>query len=150
MKKILLAVWCSLMVAFTMNAQTSSGNEVVDEILKRDDVSTLEKGFAQKGIEAKVRIYFESKQNELIYSFRVFDADVYDVLDVDQLLSVFVIGTLEGCKTADGIGNWVVWISNEFKRTDTGIRMEILYGNQKKTASVTADEIIDIAYKMFQ
>ena len=34
MKRILFVVLCSLVVAFTMNAQTLSGNEVIDEMLK--------------------------------------------------------------------------------------------------------------------
>ena len=75
MKKILLAVWCSLMVALTMNAQTSSGNEFIDGMLQEADeiASMYEQELAKQGLESQIQLYFDSEKNELVYSFRVFN-----------------------------------------------------------------------------
>lgn len=72
MKKILLTVWCTLMVAFTMNAQTSSGNEVVDEWLENADIVTsiFENELNKQGYKIKIRVYFDSENNELVYRYR--------------------------------------------------------------------------------
>lgn len=50
----------------------------------------------------------------------------------------------------DESGNAIVAVGNQFKRTNTGMRIEYLYQDQKKSASATADEIIEVIYKTFQ
>ena len=152
MKKILLAVWCSLMVAFTMNAQTSSGNEIIDEILKGGDfiIATMEEELEKQGIKSEIRVFFDSEQNELVYSLRVFNKQLFDNADAEYGLSESIIGMIKSVMTEDESGNAIVWIGNEFKRTNTGMRVEYLYQNQKKSASATADQIIEIIYQTFQ
>lgn len=152
MKKILLAVWCSLMVAFTMNAQTSSGNEIIDEILKGANsiIATMEEELEKQGIKSEIRMYFDSEQNELVYSLRVFNKQLFDNADAEYGLSESIIGMIKSVMTEDESGNAIVWIGNEFKRTNTGMRVEYLYQNQKKSASATADQIIEIIYQTFQ
>lgn len=152
MKKILLAVWCSLMVAFTMNAQTSSGNEIIDEILKGGNfiIATMEEELEKQGIKSEIRVFFDSEQNELVYSLRVFNKQLFDNADAEYGLSESIIGMIKSVMTEDESGNAIVWIGNEFKRTNTGMRVEYLYQNQKKSASATADQIIEIIYQTFQ
>lgn len=152
MKKILLAVWCSLMVAFTMNAQTSSGNEIIDEILKGGNfiIATMEEELEKQGIKSEIRVFFDSEQNELVYSLRVFNKQLFDNADAEYGLSESIIGMIKSVMTEDESGNAIVWIGNEFKRTNTGMRVEYLYQNQKKSASATADQLIEIIYQTFQ
>lgn len=152
MKKILLAVWCSLMVAFTMNAQTSSGNEVIDGMLEAADeiASSYEKELEKQGLESQIKIYFDSNENELVYSFRVFSQEVFNVLDTENGLAGSITGMINAVMTEDNTGNAIVWIGNEFKKTNTGMRVECRYKGQKKSSSATADQIIEIIYKTFQ
>lgn len=152
MKKILLAVWCSLMVAFTMNAQTSSGNEIIDEILKGANsiIATMEEELEKQGIKSEIRMYFDSEQNEFVQSIRVFSQEIFDVMDTDNGLAGGITGMINAVMAEDNTGNVIVWIGNEFKRTNTGMRVECLYSNRKKASSATADQIIEIIYKTFQ
>ncbi len=152
MKKILFTVWCSLMVAFTMNAQTSSGNEIIDEMLKVADeiASSYEKEFASQGLKSEIHIFFDAKQNEFVQSIRVFSQEIFDVMNTDNGLAGGITGMINAVQAEDNTGNVIVWIGNEFKRTNTGMRVECLYGNQKKASSATADQIIEIIYNTFQ
>lgn len=152
MKKILLTVWCSLMVAFTMNAQTSSGNEIIDEMLKGANsiIAAMEGELEKQGIKSEIRMYFDSEKNELVQSMRVFSQEIFNVMDTDNGLAGGITGMINAVMVEDNTGNALAWIANEFKRTNTGMRVECLYGNQKKASSATADQIIEIIYKTFQ
>lgn len=152
MKKILLTVLCSLTVAFTMNAQTSSGNEIIDEMLKEASsiTTTMEGELDKQGIKSEIRMYFDSEKNELVQSIRVFSQKIFDVMDTDNGLTGGITGMINAVMVKDNTGNTLAWIANEFKRTNTGMRVECLYGHQKKASSATADQIIEIIYKTFQ
>lgn len=152
MKKILFTVWCSLMVVFTMNAQTSSGNEIIDEMLQEADAITsmYEQELAKQGIKSQIQLFFDSKKNELVYSFRVFDQRLFNNADAEYGLSESIIGMIKSVMAEDESGNVIVAVGNQFKRTNTGMRVEYLYQDQKKSASATADQIIEIIYKTFQ
>ena len=152
MKKILLAVWCSLMVALTMNAQRSSGNEFIDGMLQEADeiASMYEQELAKQGLESQIQLYFDSEKNELVYSFRVFNQQLFNNADAEYGLSESIICMIKSVMVEDESGNAIVAVGNQFKRTNTGMRIEYLYQDQKKSASATADEIIEVIYKTFQ
>lgn len=152
MKKILLAVWCSLMVALTMNAQRSSGNEFIDGMLQEADeiASMYEQELAKQGLESQIQLYFDSEKNELVYSFRVFNQQLFNNADAEYGLSESIIGMVKSVMVEDESGNAIVAVGNQFKRTNTGMRIEYLYQDQKKSASATADKILEVIYKTFQ
>ncbi len=150
MKKYLLTILVGMLVVFTGYAQNSSGNKVVDGILEETDCSEIEEMLAEAGIKAHIRIYFDSERNLLVFSYKLYDQKVYDVWDVEESLNGAIKGMINATIEQDDTGNFVVWIGNEFKRTNTGVSVEILYKNKKKSASATADEIIEIVYNMFQ
>lgn len=150
MKKILLTVLCSLMVVFTVNAQALSGNEVVDGMLKETDTAALEEEFARLGVKSQIRCFYDSKRNELVFSYRFFNPEVYEKSNINESLVGAISGMVKAVMTEENSGNYLIWMGNEFKRTNTGMRVECLYKDQKKEASATADKIQEIIYKLFQ
>lgn len=152
MKRIIFAVLCNLMVALTMNAQTLSGNKIIDEMLKDADVivSAQEAKLEEQGIKSQIRVYFDADKNQYVMSIRVFNQDIFDIMSAEKGLSGSIYGMINAVITEDKTGNTLVWIGNEFKRTNTGMRIDCLYKNRKKSASATADEILETIYKIFQ
>lgn len=152
MKKILVSVLCSLMLAFTMNAQTSSGNEFIDGMLQEADAITsmYEQELVKQGIKSQIQLFFDSKKNELVHSFRVFDQRLFNNAGAEYGLSESIIGMIKSVMAEDESGNAIVAVGNQFKRTNIGMRVEYLYQDQKKSASATADKIIEVIYKTFQ
>jgi hypothetical protein len=152
MKRILFVALCSLMVTFTINAQTLSGNEVIDEMLKGANsiVEAQEAELEKQGVKSQISVYFDTDKNQLVMSIRVFNQEVFDIMNVENGLLGSISGMMNAVMAEDNTGNALVWIGNEFKRTNTGMRIDCLYGNRKKTASATADEILETIYKMFQ
>lgn len=152
MKRILFVALCSLMVTFTINAQTLSGNEVIDEMLKGANsiVEAQEAELEKQGVKSQISVYFDTDKNQLVMSIRVFNQEVFDIMNVENGLLGSISGMMNAVMAEDNTGNALVWIGNEFKRTNTGMRIDCLYGNRKKTASATAGEILETIYKMFQ
>lgn len=153
MKKYLLSIFFILSIVFTGNAQTLSGNKFVDEMLgavDETDYAEMEKMFAEIGIKTKISAYFDSKRNQLVCSYKLYDQQVYDIWDNEKVLDESIKGMINNVMKLDNAGNAIIMVGNEFKRTNTGIRTEVLYKNKKKSASATADEIIEIVYNMFQ
>lgn len=155
MKKILLTVWCTLMVAFTMNAQTSSGNEVVDEWLENADIVTsiFENELNKQGYKIKIRVCFDSENNELVYRYRFLNQATFELFNIDDVklcLYEGIAGIIKVFMAKDDTGNTLAWLGNTFKSSNTGMRMDFIYKNKKKTASATADEIMEFVYKSFQ
>lgn len=152
MKRVLFIVLCSLVVAFTMNAQTLSGNKLIDEMLKDANSVTAawEAELEKQGIKSELSVYYDSEKNQYVQSCRLFNQEIFNIVDAEKSLFDAISGMMNAVMVEDNTGNACVWIGNEFKRTNTGMRVEWLYGNRKKTASATADEILETIYKMFQ
>ena len=149
MKNFLFAIICCL-VSWNMSAQTLSGNKVVDGLIEETDIAEVEQAVADMGINAKIRFYFDKNSNELVMEYRFFDEKVYNTIDANEGL-IGAIGNMIGAtmKEEDS-GNFLVWMGNEFKRTNTGIRVDYFYKNKKKSASATADEIQKVIMEMWQ
>lgn len=151
MKRILFVVLSSLVVALTMNAQTLSGNKIIDEMLKDADSVTAawEAELEKQGIKSELSAYYDSEKNQYVQSYRLFNQEIFNIVDAEKSLSDAISGMV-AVMAENNSENILVWIGNEFKRTNTGMRVEWLCGNRKKTASATADEILETIYKMFQ
>lgn len=151
MKRILFVVLSSLVVALTMNAQTLSGNKIIDEMLKDADSVTAawEAELEKQGIKSELSAYYDSEKNQYVQSYRLFNQEIFNIVDSEKSLSDAISGMV-AVMAENNSENILVWIGNEFKRTNTGMRVEWLCGNRKKTASATADEILETIYKMFQ
>ena len=151
MKRILFVVLSSLVVALTMNAQTLSGNKIIDEMLKDADSVTAawEAELEKQGIKSELSAYYDSEKNQYVQSYRLFNQEIFNIVDAEKSLSDTISGMV-AVMAENNSENILVWIGNEFKRTNTGMRVEWLCGNRKKTASATADEILETIYKMFQ
>lgn len=151
MKRILFVVLSSLVVALTMNAQTLSGNKIIDEMLKDADSVTAawEAELEKQGIKSELSAYYDSEKNQYVQSYRLFNQEIFNIVDTEKSLSDAISGMV-AVMAENNSENILVWIGNEFKRTNTGMRVEWLCGNRKKTASATADEILETIYKMFQ
>lgn len=149
MKKILFAIICCL-VPWNMSAQTLSGNEFVDRFIEETDIAEAEKAIADMGINAKIRFYFDKNSNELVMESRFFDEKVYNTIDANEGLIGAIGNMINEIMKQDNSGDSLIWMGNEFKRTNTGIRVDYFYKNKKKSASTTADKIQMVVMKWLQ
>lgn len=103
----------------------------------------------KQGIKSELSAYYDSEKNQYVQSYRLFNQEIFNIVDAEKSLSDAISGMV-AVMAENNSENILVWIGNEFKRTNTGMRVEWLCGNRKKTASATADEILETIYKMFQ
>ncbi len=156
MKKFLFAVIACLMTTFTIHAQSITHNEIIDEMLEggNEIVSSLEEMLASQGIKSKIRIFFDSTTKELVFSYQFFDENIFNSANLENMKKGGVQGIVSEVLRQDSTGEGLEWVVNEFKRTKTYLRYEVVYvDNQSKKhikgARVTPEEIQRLASLLY-
>lgn len=156
MKKILFAIIACLMTTITIHAQSITRNEIIDEMLEGSNeiVSSIEEMLASQGIKSKIRVFFDSTTKELVFSYQFFDEAIFNTANLENMKKGGVQGIVAEVLRQDSTGEGLEWIVNEFKRTKTYLRYEVVYVDNKskkhiRSARVTPEEIQRLASLLY-
>lgn len=156
MKKVYLLILSCLMTTFISRAQDLTQNEIINSMLEvRDEfIPAVEEALASNGIDSKIRVFFEKTTNELVFSYQFFDKNIFDNANLDSMKKGGIQGIVSEVLKEDSTGEGLEWLVNEFKRTKTFLRYEVVYvdSNDKrhvKSGRVTPEEIQRLASLLY-
>lgn len=156
MRKIYLLILSCMMTTFICRAQNGLQNEFINGILsiRNEFIPEVEKAMASNGIDIKIDVFFEDSTNELVFSYQFFDKNIFDNANLDAMKKGGIQGIISEVLKEDSTGEGLEWVVNEFKRTKTFMRYEIVYvdSNLKrhvKSSRVTPAEIQRLASLLY-
>ena len=145
-----------MMTTFICRAQNGLQNEFINGILsiRNEFIPEVEKAMASNGIDIKIDVFFEDSTNELVFSYQFFDKNIFDNANLDAMKKGGIQGIISEVLKEDSTGEGLEWVVNEFKRTKTFMRYEIVYvdSNLKrhvKSSRVTPAEIQRLASLLY-
>lgn len=100
------------------------------------------------------KIFQCGSTNELVFSYQFFDKNIFDNANLDAMKKGGIQGIISEVLKEDSTGEGLEWVVNEFKRTKTFMRYEIVYvdSNLKrhvKSSRVTPAEIQRLASLLY-
>lgn len=150
MKKILVSIICVLTTCMVC-AQERSENEAINLMLESQNDLGIEAEQALKdlGIRSKIRAYFDKRNNELVFNYQFFSEQIFEAFDLEVGKNGAISAMISEILNQEESGDALEWFTNEFKRTNTGIRIMVVYEEQVKSILVTSTEIQRIASLLY-
>lgn len=149
-KKLLSFIICVLATCVVC-AQERSGNEVIDLMLESiaDTEVEVEQAFEELGIQSKINLYFDERRNELVFSYQFFSEKIFKTFDLEAGKNGAISAMFSELLNQEDSGDALEWFTNEFKRTNTGIRMKVVYEEQVRSILITSREIQRLASLLY-
>ncbi len=151
MRRFLLTMFGCLISTLMLNAQVSTGSEILDEMLSNSETicDEVEQQLKEYGIDSKLQMYFDSKANEIVYSYLFYDRAIYDAMDMETAKMDSVKGMISAILAQDDTGWALEQLTADLKRTNIGFRYEVAYKDYIKKSHVSASEIQRIASLLY-
>lgn len=143
MRKVLILILGCIMATSISKAQSLTQNEIIDGMLEGSEeiVSTIEGTLASNGIKSKIRVFFDSSSKELVFTYQFFDKEIFDGANLENMKKGGVQGMVAEILKEDDTGEGLEWFVNEFKKTKTCIRYEVVYVDNALKKHVKSDRV---------
>ena len=148
MRKIIIAVLCSICCTNLINAQDSAEDfrngleEIYASMRSKTDI--FEQHMAEQGVQLKMDVYYSRATDQIIFSYEFFSEEMYNAGDLDKGARQSIFEMARGFNQSDPSGETLKWFTDGIRKTNTSLVYIVKYKSLQKKKIVTNPEFVKL------